>query len=205
MNRFYIPEHCSTQLRVLGIDFQLRWIIEGTISKEVELWYIHLISRFTTSVFDPNLYNLDSNYVYANIFDRYSVWHPSLKHLSLYEFAAKVEVEYQHLSKLLIENVMLNKRNQAPKLPSGSCLWRQSADVIATIQTAHLHREVLGDNKHTVIKERLKAALISTPNFNPEEEAENSYYNFLFLFLQARNEDTSFPWGDPWNWVSSST
>ena len=50
MNRFYVPEHCSTQLRVLGIAFQLRWIIEGTISKEVKLIDIHVISRFITLV-----------------------------------------------------------------------------------------------------------------------------------------------------------
>ena len=48
MNRFYVPEHCSTQLRVLGMVSQLRWIIEGTISKEVELIDIQVISRFIT-------------------------------------------------------------------------------------------------------------------------------------------------------------
>ena len=51
MNRFYVPEHCSTQLRVLGITFQLRWINAGTISKEVELRYIHVISRFITEMY----------------------------------------------------------------------------------------------------------------------------------------------------------
>ena len=50
MNRFYIPEHCSTQLRVLGIDLQLRWINAGTISKEGDLRDIHLMSRFITLV-----------------------------------------------------------------------------------------------------------------------------------------------------------
>ena len=48
MNRFYISEHCSTELRILGMSLQLRWIIEGTISKEVELRDIHLINRFIT-------------------------------------------------------------------------------------------------------------------------------------------------------------
>ena len=51
MNRFYVPEHCSTQLRVLGMVSQLRWIIEGTISKEVELIDIHVISRFITKIY----------------------------------------------------------------------------------------------------------------------------------------------------------
>ena len=48
MNRFYIPEHCSPGLRILGNDLQLRWIIAGTIAKEVELIDIHVISRFIT-------------------------------------------------------------------------------------------------------------------------------------------------------------
>ena len=51
MNRFYIPEHCSTELRIPGISLQLRWINAGTISKEVELRNIHLISRFITKDF----------------------------------------------------------------------------------------------------------------------------------------------------------
>ena len=50
MNRFYIPEHCSLGLTVLGITFQLRWINAGTISKEVELRDIHVISRFITRI-----------------------------------------------------------------------------------------------------------------------------------------------------------
>ena len=48
MNRFYIPEHCSPELRVLGMIYQLRWINAGTIAKEVELIDIHVISRFIT-------------------------------------------------------------------------------------------------------------------------------------------------------------
>ena len=50
MNRFYVPEHCSPELEILGNDLQLRWIIEGTISKEVELVDIQVISRFITLV-----------------------------------------------------------------------------------------------------------------------------------------------------------
>ena len=50
VNRFYIPELCSLGITVLGITFQLRWIIAGTISKEVELRDIHLLSRFITLV-----------------------------------------------------------------------------------------------------------------------------------------------------------
>ena len=50
MNRFYIPEHCSTEFRILGMSLQLRCINAGTISKEVELRDIHLFSRFITLV-----------------------------------------------------------------------------------------------------------------------------------------------------------
>ena len=49
LNRFYIPEHCSTGSRILGTILQLRWINAGTISKEVELRDIHVISRFITN------------------------------------------------------------------------------------------------------------------------------------------------------------
>ena len=49
-NRFYMPELCSLGLIVLGITFQIRRINAGTISKEVELRDIQLISRFITIV-----------------------------------------------------------------------------------------------------------------------------------------------------------
>ena len=55
MNRFYIPEHCSTGLKILRITFQLRWINAGTISKEVELRDIQVISMFITMFANSNL------------------------------------------------------------------------------------------------------------------------------------------------------
>ena len=63
MNRFYVPEHCSTQLRVLGITFQLRWINAGTISKEVKLIDIQVISRFITLLIGLGMF------VYGDVFE----------------------------------------------------------------------------------------------------------------------------------------
>ena len=48
VKRFYIPELCSLGITVLGMSLQLRWINARTISKEVELRDIHVISRFIT-------------------------------------------------------------------------------------------------------------------------------------------------------------
>ena len=48
VNRFKIPDHCSLELRVLGITCKLRWKIAGTISKRVELHNIYLISKSLT-------------------------------------------------------------------------------------------------------------------------------------------------------------
>ena len=60
LNRFYLPEHCSTQLRDLEITIQPRWNNAGTIAKEVELRYIHVINRFITII----TINIIINYYY---------------------------------------------------------------------------------------------------------------------------------------------
>ena len=114
-----------------------------------------------------------------------------MEHLSLYEFAANWEVEYRNRAKFTDRD----SDDEQAELDEAPFLLddandAQRADVFATRPRAHLNREVLGDNKHTVIKERMKAAIISTPNFNLETQAERFYYNLLVLFVLYRNEET---------------
>ena len=52
-----------------------------------------------------------------------------------------------------------------------------------------LRRETLEDRNHTVIKQRLKAAIITTPNFNPDTQAENFNYNLFVLFMPFRSKN----------------
>ena len=59
-----------------------------------------------------------------------------------------------------------------------------------------MKHETLEDRKHTVIKQSLKAAVISTPHFNPDTQTENFYYNLLVLFVPFPSEDQLIQTGE---------
>ena len=141
---------------------------------------------------------LDRDAFYANIFERYSIRPQSMQKITLYEFASNWEVDYKKSQKTPDRDSddEYAELDDAPFRIEETALETEGCTRTDWITHVILKRETLEDRKHTVIKQRLKAAVISTPNFNHDTQAENFYYNLVVLFLPFRTEDQLIQAGD---------